>query len=280
MATGTVSLDWFFSGESTQRQPILCHVLRGGVYDILLGLKFLTSTETLTRFKHRLKQCAFRVSSLLQFGFVGQDSQRLRGTLGNNLKVSALADTGAERNVMDLDFVLAQGFGIDTAPACLGYLQFADGSIQRTLGQTKASWTFENGETTVETFEVLENCITDVVLGEEVMYRHDVFDVHRSSLIYSKPHDTRLVLAPFDYAKRLKIFRKLGRDSSSTLQQGNSKTHADISTIERQRQDRWNYEYDFGRLASPQEREKLKFFVDGNSMSRTLDHPRTSRSLG
>ena len=52
------------------------------------------------------------------------------------------------------------------------------------------------------TFEVLENCSADVILGEDVLWEHDVFRSHAAS-IHEKPSenedDELLDLAPFSY---------------------------------------------------------------------------------
>lgn len=53
-------------------------------------------------------------------------------------------------------------------------LVFADGSFQRTIGQMKTYWTFSSGQRIPITFEVLENCCADVVIGESILYDHHV----------------------------------------------------------------------------------------------------------
>ena len=143
-----------------------------------------------------------------------------------------------------------QGFDIDKSPECCGYLQFADGSIEQTIGQTRVSWMFENGETTVETLEILENCIADVVLGEEVLYRHDIFNAHRSSLAYCKSNDAHIELAPFYYSKKHKITEQLLERSSGTVR---GVTYTDVLALETKRQNQWDFETDFGHKASPEE---------------------------
>ena len=202
------------------------------------------------------------VRNLLQFGFVGYESQRLRGHLANVSETLALADSGAERNIIDHGFALARGLNINYNPKCRGYLQFADGTTQQTIGQVKSSWTFENGETIFETFEVLENCLFDVVLGEDVLYRHDVFNLHSSSLVSQEMSNSCPELAPFDYfdklhisdyLDKLHIFKKRSKKRFKTSAQPIDYTA--ILAKERERQDRWNYFHDFGRGANAQQKE-------------------------
>ena len=65
-------------------------------------------------------------------------------------------------------------------PQCL---QFADGSIQQSIGQVDTTWTFGSGLHVPLTFEVLRVCSHDIVLGEGVIRDNDVFENKASSLL-------------------------------------------------------------------------------------------------
>ena len=213
-----------------------------------------------------------RVRNLFQFGFVGHESQYLRGRLEQGLETLALADSGAERNIMDYAYALAHGLRVDQDPKCRGYVQFANGAIQQTLGRVESSWTFENGETIFETFEILENCLFDIVLGEDVLYRHDIFNLHSSSLVSQGIDNSYPELAPFDYLDKLPIFesldklhlskyihklpifKKRNQKHSNTSPEGID--HTSILAKEQERQDQWNYAHDFRRGANAQQREE------------------------
>ena len=223
------------------------------IYDLILGRAFLDTTKTLTKFKHRLQQCISYAGKFFCFGFAGNDGQRLRGLLAKDMEVLALVDSGAERNIMGRDFALAQGFHIDSSPDSCGYLEFADCSIQATVGQVRTSWTFENGDTVPVTFEVLENCIVDVVLGEEITYQHDILEAHSSSLIYLSASDEYPELAPFDYWQKWPVLKKLKQNPASTPALGSS--HCSRVAEERARREKWNCDHDFGRNTNAQERE-------------------------
>ena len=91
------------------------------------------------------------------------------------------------------DFIIMRG------PEHRRVLEFADGSRQRTVGQVETSWTFDSGQGITLVFEVLEDCIHDVILGEEVLWEHDVFETHAAS-IQTLPSDTESFdLAPFSF---------------------------------------------------------------------------------
>lgn len=88
-------------------------------------------------------------------------------------------------------------------------LQFADGTLQETVGQVDTTWTFASGLKIPVTFEVLENCSADVILGEDVVWEHgehDVFPTHAASIQampYEREEEMLFSLAPFSYKNRL-----------------------------------------------------------------------------
>jgi hypothetical protein len=98
---GTVRLDWAFADDPTNKYDLLFHVLPNCIYDVILGSAFLTATETLSKYGRRLTECVFSMAGVFKFGFLGNKCHRLEGILGDEHKVLAVPDTGAERNVMD-----------------------------------------------------------------------------------------------------------------------------------------------------------------------------------
>lgn len=103
---------------------------------------------------------------------------------------------------MIFSFALAHGLCIRKGPAHRKLLQFADCSYKETVGQVKTYWTFEAGERIPVTFEVLEDCPTDVVLGDSIVYGHNVFEDHASSLVVVESDSDAYPLAPFDFANK------------------------------------------------------------------------------
>ena len=162
---------------------------------------FLTATKTLTEFCHRLTKCVFSVvNNVSQFSFLGETYQRLQGTLANKLSVLAIPDTGADRNVMSLQFAMKNGFELKTGQEHRGYLQFADGSYDQTVGQVETYWTFGSGEKISVVFEVLEFCCSDVIIGEDILTKHEVFQKHAASIVSTAAfEDDYFELAPFDF---------------------------------------------------------------------------------
>ena len=196
-----MSILWAFTESPKATFSILCHVIPRCTYDLILGNGFLRATNTLTSFRHRLTKHLFSVTRKVPyFGFLGETCQRLQGTLADKHSVLAIPDTGADRNVMSLQYAVDHGFELLTGQNNCGYLQFADGSYDETVGQVKTYWTFASGERIPVTFEVLEYCCSDVVIGEEILMEYKVFVKHAASIFLTATgQDDSYELAPFDF---------------------------------------------------------------------------------
>ena len=99
---GTVTVDYAFAEEPSKITQLVCRVLPNCIYDLILGNSFLTATETMTKHKRRLSECVFSVVNLFHLSFLGNNSQGLAGTLADQYSASAVPDTGAEKNIIDL----------------------------------------------------------------------------------------------------------------------------------------------------------------------------------
>ncbi|KAG6997750.1 hypothetical protein G7Y79_00038g075090 [Physcia stellaris] len=250
---GTVSLRWSFAESPEKAVPIICHVLPRCIYDLILGNGFLTATETMSRFRHRLTSCLFPVASKhATFAFLGETCQRLQGVLADEYDVLAVPDSGAERNVMDMQFAINRGFKIKKETEHRNWLQFADGSCAYTIGQVDTYWTFATGERVPVTFEILENCCSDVVIGDEILTHHNVFDFHASSLISLDASPDSYELAPFDFINRWP--RRLGLRRGGAPKDGQNQT-LDPHVEERRRRDMWNFEHKYGANATTIEKD-------------------------
>ncbi|KAL9579577.1 MAG: hypothetical protein Q9203_006634 [Teloschistes exilis] len=181
--------------------------------------------------------------------------------------VLAVPDTGAERNVIDMDYALEKGLEIKRNHE-KQYLGFADGTCQETEGRVDTHWTFTSGERIPITFEVLKYCCSDVIIGEEVLTEHNVFEDHTSSIIATPCGNNIHPLAPFDFVRAWqrpldKINQKLSRKSRASDFQGNSDESANrqapnrggVQAKEQRRRNMWNYKYDFGATATTVEKD-------------------------
>ncbi|KAG9230299.1 hypothetical protein BJ875DRAFT_445150 [Amylocarpus encephaloides] len=126
-------------------------------------------------------------------------------------------------------YAKSRGFKIDTSMRARTYLQFANGSYQETVGQVHTYWTFSSGETLPITFEVLEDCASEVILGEEFLYEHNVYEAFHSTKI-SATEEQQCV-------------------SCTTKCFGWTRSRKEL------RQENWNRQYDFGKQANINERD-------------------------
>ena len=193
--------------------------------------------------------------------FLGGTYERFGGAIGRFHYALAVPDTGADRNVMSLRYAIAKGLEIKTQSQNRGYLQFADGSFDKTMGQVETQWTFASGEQIPITFEILEHCCSDVIIGEEILTEHNVFQDHAESILSDLAFDEdSYELAPFDFVNSWqrgcnRLIEKLS--TKKNLPQHN--TESEKARIEEQHhRDVWNQKYDFGATASLGERELEK----------------------
>ena len=103
---GTVTIDYAFAEEPAKTFNIVCHVLPHCICDLILGNPFLKATETMSKYRRRLTECLFySAANVFHFGYMGNDQSFLEGCLADQYAVCAVPDTGAEKNVMDLQYV-------------------------------------------------------------------------------------------------------------------------------------------------------------------------------
>lgn len=113
-----------------------------------------------------------------------------------------------------------QGFEILPGPEHCNYLRFADGSAQETIGQVSTFWTFCSGKRIPIVFEVLENCCSDLIIGDDILWENDVFEAHADSITCISNMVDHYSLAPFSYEKDWKkIFGKCKPKNTSGLTQ-------------------------------------------------------------
>ena len=79
------------------------------------------------------------------------------------------------------------------------------------MGQVETSWTFNSGQRIPVTFEVLEECLHDVILGEELLWEYDVFETYAASIQTLSSDTESFDLAPFSFVP--KWVRKLNGES-------------------------------------------------------------------
>ena len=213
---GISTATWAFGEDQGKTFNLEFHVLADYPCDILIGAQFLEQTETLSVHHYRLKQRIVRPRDFSFVNLCGSPTQRLVGLL-NSEPISALSDTGSEGNLMSEMYAREHGLVIDTSPDAQGFLQFADGTMQETLGQVTTKWAFgDDAENPIiVTFKVLSECAYDVILGQGILYQHQAYVKHRACLVDTQTeHQGKLALnlvGPFPhFLKRIMRQRDKG----------------------------------------------------------------------
>ena len=101
---GTVKVLWAFADKPTETIELVCHVLERCSYNVILGGKFLWATKTLTQYRHRFTMCLRSLTKRIRVSLLNESRQYLQGMLKDNQKVYAVPDTGAEGNIIDLQY--------------------------------------------------------------------------------------------------------------------------------------------------------------------------------
>lgn len=170
---GMVEVAWRFTRE--QKPHILnCWILPGCVHDIVLGNHFLNATQTLTKFKNRIKSKLVDLPRRLRLRLLGEEKQRLWGYLDGHL-TAALPDTGSDVMLISSIYARRIGLLINRDFEQLLEVEFADGTTAWTSGVIRdVPW--EVGGATVRCdFHVLDALCVDVVLSKDYLFDLNVF---------------------------------------------------------------------------------------------------------
>lgn len=256
LSPGFVRFQWSFPDEPLNVTTIIARVLDNFMYDCLLGNPFLQSTKLMTKHLHRFVKGAFPSRNLWRLNLLGETSQRVHGSLGNNVPMEALPDIGSSRNIMDEAWAQSMGFTIRTGPKHCGLILFPDNTTRATIGQVHTTITLSGGEVQPIVFEILPNCYVPVVLGEDFVFDNNLFMNHADAIFEVEGIDSTHDLLPMYYhSSSLAKIRK-GAKLFLRPKKMHNKTPANEPFNEREerhRQRAWNQAYAHGREAAETE---------------------------
>ena len=222
---GSVSARWIFgrlnsSFDDSISYDLVFHVLEESKLDLVLGADTLHVTETLSKFSHRAERrlpniCASVYAVRLSLNLLGSACLRLPGMLSGKIAVSAIPDTGASCNMLNAAWARAHSLNINKSQEQRRIFYFADGSIQRTIGVVDTTWTFPDGITIALRFDVLEHCAAEVIISEEILHRHQVFQRYKEAILYVPSGSSACELQHFGFikAKKKLQLRFMGKHS-------------------------------------------------------------------
>ncbi|PTB49370.1 hypothetical protein M431DRAFT_272536 [Trichoderma harzianum CBS 226.95] len=170
---GMVQVPWEFTRQR-EKHMMNCWILPGCIRDLVLGSSFLQATNTLKRFRDRIKVRLIGVFNRFSLSFLGGKKQRLRGYINGHL-TAALPDTGSDAMFVNGAFARKIGLDIDSDVRNLVEVELADGSTTMTSGIVRdVQWRV--GKTTVQcTFHVLEDLCMDVILSNSYLFNMNIF---------------------------------------------------------------------------------------------------------
>jgi len=186
---GRTTIDCSFWKEPGRKMRCVVYVFEKLITPLIMGRKFLESTETLTRHQNRLVDRPPR-AGVCRVMHLSRPKRRMRCYIDSDL-VNANPDTGAEMELVSPEFVKRKGYTVTAPDAEHEEVQFVDGSTARTQGQV--TMRFEAyGDALQEAiptkaryrkFYVIDGLTTDVLLGEDLLYGINAFTDHASSFI-------------------------------------------------------------------------------------------------
>ena len=172
-----------FMKELAVKQFCMFYVLETCVAPMVMGMKFLDETETLSRHGHRLhfqevpRGIAPRICSL-------NHPQRRLFCFANGEPALANADTGSDMNLISLAYARKQGFKIrDIESDYEREVVFSDGSRAPLYGKVTLWMRFADGEGPLESkpFCILEKLTSYILLGFELLDEIEAFTSRRHS---------------------------------------------------------------------------------------------------
>ncbi|KAK5049096.1 hypothetical protein LTR84_005519 [Exophiala bonariae] len=189
-AIGYTQVPCIFQDQSQQIVTSRFWVFPKLIVPLVVGRKFLESTETLTRFKHRLRNLAISAGISLRVLHMELPRWRLNCTIGSSPTL-ANPDTGSDLGLMSLSFVQQNGFKIEPNRRDQEYIQFADGSTQRLKGVVSVPFSIGQGQygNRDHEFHVLDRLTSEVLLGNSTLRELDVFDSYGHELVDVEEYD-------------------------------------------------------------------------------------------
>jgi hypothetical protein len=181
VSPGVVEVPWVFRGESSLSK-IQCWIFPESVHELVLGNPFIKLSETLTRFRHRIKSRLAAFSRRLRLRLMGFEQQRVWSLLSGHLTM-VLPDTGSDVMLVSSKYAEETGLEVDGHPDNWLEVQYVDGSTDWTSGVARnVSWSV--GNTTVSCdFHVLDSLDVDVVLSNDYLFGMDIFSEHQEELL-------------------------------------------------------------------------------------------------
>lgn len=181
---------------------------------LVFGDNFLrVLTETLTKFRHRLKKAAVsgikRMWRLLQ---MDMPQQKLECHIDSQLAFANM-DTGSDVDLVSLEYAESRGWDISYLPSDEGYVMLSNGTMKKVTGYVD-TWLNLGEDVSKRRFYVLEGLVSDVVLGDGTLEDLDVFNKYVDLFVDS---DDQVKVDAFHMIEWIERYDNVERDVETLL---------------------------------------------------------------
>ena len=179
-ALGRVTLDCSFAIGPHAQLSCSFYVFQFLITPLIMGMSFLDETETLSKYRHRLRPRSSVPRGIFQLCSINNPRRRLC-CFAEGHPTLANADTGSEVDLISLDFARRREFFMTPASESWSKVQFADGEISPLEGKVTLCIHLGSSKATKLDMEfyVLKNLTCDMLFGEEILYDTDAFRTYR-----------------------------------------------------------------------------------------------------
>ncbi|CAH0025575.1 unnamed protein product [Clonostachys rhizophaga] len=178
---GETTIEVSFPDDPLKKIKQTFAVVKNCAAALVMGDPFLRMTETLTKFRHRLKKVAPTVKKRWRLCYMDIPHRQLSCSIAGH-SVLANADTGSEIDLLSLEYTNMRGWSIEKLGPDDGYVELADTSIAKLTGHVNV-WLDVGGKSTWRTFYVLNRLQCDVLLGDETLHSLNAFSQHESLFV-------------------------------------------------------------------------------------------------
>ncbi|KAH9908476.1 hypothetical protein F4778DRAFT_776773 [Xylariomycetidae sp. FL2044] len=179
---GEASLRVSFPDEPTKSWLCNFAVAQKCPEGLVFGDHFLrTVTETVTRFRHRLKKSVSSLKKVWRLMHMERPRQKLHCHVDAE-PVFANTDTGSDVDIVSLEYARHRDWDITRLPNDEGFVILSDGSLVKITGYVDANLRVA-GKAKEKRFYVLKGLVTDVILGDDTLDELDVFNKHAESFV-------------------------------------------------------------------------------------------------
>lgn len=160
---------------------------------LVVGREFLESTETLTKFRHRLQKVVVDKISGSRVLHSGQPRWRINCVV-NGERMLANPDTGSDLDLMSLSYVQRCGLRLHRPELDCQHVEFADSSQKNLSGFVLVPFCFgsshaSGADQVLRRFYVLNGLTCDVLIGNNTLEEFDAFATFRNELVEVEEYD-------------------------------------------------------------------------------------------